>query len=29
MTELPIVLDGLIEEELQNQIEDVMFECFS
>jgi hypothetical protein len=27
MTELPIVLDDLIEEELQNQIEDAMFDC--
>jgi hypothetical protein len=27
MIELPIILDGLIEEELQNQIEDAMFEC--
>ena len=28
MTELPIILDDLIEEELQNQIEDAMFDCF-
>lgn len=28
MTELPIILDNLIEEELQNQIEDSMFDCF-
>jgi hypothetical protein len=27
MTELPIILDDLIEEELQNQIEDAMFGC--
>jgi hypothetical protein len=27
MTELPIILDELIEEELQNQIEDAMFDC--
>ena len=27
MTELPIILDDLIEEELQNQIEDAMFDC--
>jgi hypothetical protein len=27
MTELPIILDDLIEEELQNQIEDTMFDC--
>ncbi len=27
MTELPIILDDFIEEELQNQIEDAMFEC--
>ena len=27
MTELPIILDDLIEEELQNQIEDSMFDC--
>ncbi len=28
MTELPIILDDLIEEELQNEIEDAMFDCF-
>ena len=28
MTKLPIILDDLIEEELQNQIEDSMFDCF-
>jgi hypothetical protein len=28
MTELPIILDDLIDEELQNQIEDAMFDCF-
>lgn len=28
MTELPIILDDFIEEELQNQIEDAMFDCF-
>lgn len=28
MTKLPIVLDDLIEEELQNQIEDSIFDCF-
>ena len=28
MTELPIILDDLIEEELQNQIEDAMFDCY-
>ena len=27
MTELPIILDDLIGEELQNQIEDSMFDC--
>jgi hypothetical protein len=27
MTKLPIILDDLIEEELQNQIEDAMFDC--
>ena len=27
MTELPIILDDVIEEELQNQIEDAMFDC--
>jgi hypothetical protein len=27
MIELPIILDGLIEEELENQIEDAMFDC--
>jgi hypothetical protein len=27
MTELPIILDDLIEKELQNQIEDAMFDC--
>jgi hypothetical protein len=27
MTEFPIILDDLIEEELQNQIEDAMFDC--
>jgi len=27
MTELPIILDDFIEEELQNQIEDAMFDC--
>jgi len=27
MTELPIILDDLIEEDLQNQIEDAMFDC--
>lgn len=27
MTDLPIILDGIIEEELQNQIEDAMFDC--
>jgi hypothetical protein len=27
MTELPIIIDDLIEEELQNQIEDAMFDC--
>jgi len=27
MNELPIILDDLIEEELQNQIEDSMFDC--
>lgn len=27
MTELPIILDDLIGEELQNQIEDAMFDC--
>jgi hypothetical protein len=27
MTELPIILDDLIEEELQKQIEDAMFNC--
>ena len=27
MTKLPIILDNLIEEELQNQIEDAMFDC--
>ena len=27
MTELPIILDNLIEDELQNQIEDAMFDC--
>ena len=27
MTNLPIVLDNLIEEELQDQIEDAMFDC--
>ena len=28
MTELPIILNDLIEEELQNEIEDAMFDCF-
>ena len=28
MTKLPIILDDLIGEELQNQIEDAMFDCF-
>jgi hypothetical protein len=28
MTELPIILDDFVEEELQNQIEDSMFDCF-
>ena len=27
MTQLPIILDNIIEEELQNQIEDSMFDC--
>ena len=27
MAELPIILDGIIEEKQQNQIEDVMFDC--
>jgi hypothetical protein len=27
MTELPIILDNFIEDELQNQIEDAMFDC--
>ena len=27
MTELPIILDDLIEKELQNQIEDAIFDC--
>ena len=27
MTELPIILDDLIEKKLQNQIEDAMFDC--
>ena len=27
MTELPIILDDLIEEEIQNKIEDAMFDC--
>ena len=27
MTKLPIILDDLIEEKLQNQIEDAMFDC--
>jgi hypothetical protein len=27
MTKLPIILDDLIEKELQNQIEDIMFNC--
>ena len=27
MTKLPIILDNLIEEELQSQIEDAMFDC--
>lgn len=27
MNKLPIILDDLIEEELQNQIEDAMFDC--
>lgn len=27
MTKFPIILDDLIEEELQNQIEDAMFDC--
>jgi len=27
MTNLPIILDNLIEEELQDQIEDAMFDC--
>jgi len=27
MTELPIILDDLIEKELQNQIEDALFDC--
>jgi hypothetical protein len=27
MTELPIILDDFIGEELQNQIEDAMFDC--
>jgi hypothetical protein len=27
MTELPIIIDDLISEELQNQIEDIMFDC--
>ena len=27
LTELPIILDDFIEEELQNQIEDAMFDC--
>jgi hypothetical protein len=27
MTKLPIILDDLIEDELQNQIEDSMFDC--
>lgn len=27
MAELPIILDNIIEEELQNQIEDSMFDC--
>ena len=27
MTQLPIILDDIIEEELQNQIEDAMFYC--
>jgi hypothetical protein len=28
MNKLPIILDDLIEEELQNQIEDAMFDCY-
>lgn len=28
MTKLPIVLDGLISEELQDEIEDAMFNCY-
>ena len=27
MTELPIIIDDLIDEKLQNQIEDAMFDC--